>query len=129
MTDYTQLTGEDLWIRLNQETGRARAEVLAELGERAFRKGEFGQARTLLKEAVTTAEQVGDRQLVAEVLYGLGAAAFNAGAGRASVDAYRRAGQVFREMGMAGAAAQAAMRQADAHRDLGNLEDCLEAAR
>lgn len=129
MTDYTQLTGEDLWMRLNQETGRARAEVLAELGERAFRAGEFGQARTLLKEAVIAAEQVGDRQLVAEVLYGLGAAAFNARAAQASVDAYRRAGQLFREIGMAGAAAQAAMRQADAHRDLGNLEDCLEAAR
>ena len=128
MTDYTQLTGEDLWMRSNQETGRARAEVLAELGERAFRTGDYGQARTLLKEAVIAAEQVGDRQLVAEVLYGLGAAALNAGAAQPSVDSYRRAGQVFREIGMAGAAAQAAMRQADAHRDLGHLEDCLEAA-
>src|SRR5690606_16128176 len=99
--------GEDLWMRLNQETGRARAEVLAELGERAFWTGDYGQARILLKEAVISAEQLGDRQLVAEVLHGLGAAAFNAGAGRASVDAYRRAGQVFREIGMAGAAAQA----------------------
>ncbi len=110
MTDYTQLTGEDLWMRLNQETGRARVEVLAELGERAFRNGEYGQARTLLKEAVIAAEQVGDRQLVAEVLHSLGAAAFNARAAQASVDAYRRAGQVFREIGMAGAAAQSAMR-------------------
>ncbi len=59
MTDYTQLTGEDLWMRLQHESGRDRVEVLAELGERAFQAREFGQARTLLEEAVGTAESVG----------------------------------------------------------------------
>jgi tetratricopeptide (TPR) repeat protein len=129
MTDYTQLTAEDLWMRLNQESGRDRVEVLAELGNRAFSKGEYGQARTLLKEAVVAAEQVGDRQLLAEILHLLGAAASNAGDAIASGREYRRAGQAFREIGMSRAAAQAAMGQADAHRDLGHLEDCLESAR
>lgn len=129
MTDYTQLTGEDLWMRLQHESGRDRVEVLAELGERAFQAREFGQARTLLEEAVGTAESVGDQQLLAEILYGLGAAAFNAGDARASECAYRRAGQVFHEIGLSYAAALAAIGQSDAFRERGRLEDCLAAAR
>ena len=129
MTDFTQLTDEDLWARVNEVSDRDRIEVLVELGDRAFRVGEFARARTLLEEAHNTAEEVGDRRWVAEILYGQGAAAFNAGDVGVAVGCYGQAAQVYCEIGMSREAARALLCQADGHRELGHLEECLAAAR
>lgn len=129
MTDFTQLTDEDLWTRVNEVSDRDRIEVLVELGDRAFRVGEFARARTLLEEAHNTAEEVGDRRWVAEILYGQGAAAFNAGDMGVAVGCYGQAAQVYCEIGMSREASRALLRQADGHRELGHLEECLAAAR
>ena len=129
MTDFTQLTDEDLWARVNEVSDRDRIEVLVELGDRAFRVGEFARARTLLEEAHNTAEEVGDRRWVAEILYGQGAAAFNAGDVGVAVGCYGQAAQVYCEIGMSREAARALLCQADGHRELDHLEECLAAAR
>lgn len=129
MTDFTQLTDEDLWTRVNEVSDRDRIEVLVELGDRAFRVGEFARARTLLEEAHNTAEEVGDRRWVAEILYGQGAAAFNAGDVGVAVGCYGQAAQVFCEIGMSREAVRALLCQADGHRELDHLEECLAVAR
>lgn len=129
MTDYTQLTDEDLWARVNDVSGVDRIDMLVELGDRAFQAGEFAAALTLLSEACSAVEQVDDRQWFAEILHGQGAAAFHAGQLDVAVDSYGQAAHVFHEIGMLRPAAHAFLCQADAHSSLGNFEQCLAAAR
>lgn len=129
MADYTQLTEEDLWARVNVVSGVERINVLAELGDRAFQVGEFGCALALFEEARSAVEEFDDRQWFAEVLYVQGASAFQCGELTLAVDSYGQAAQIFVEIGIQSAAVHALLCQADAHSAVGDLERCLTIAR
>jgi tetratricopeptide (TPR) repeat protein len=128
MTDYTQLTDEEMWGRVTEVSGRDRVEVLVELSDRAMRVHEFTRAQTLLQEACTAADEVGDRRWVAEILNAQGAAAFSAGDVDVAIGCYGQAAEVHCEIGMTREAAQALLCQADAYRESDALDDCLAAA-
>ena len=128
VTEFTQGTDEDLWDRLNGISGRNRVEVLVELSDRAFAARAFTRAQTLLEEALSTADEVGDRRWVAEILYAQGAAAFNAGRMGVAIGCYGQAAQVYCEIGMNREAGRALLCQADGHRELDSEEECLAAA-
>lgn len=128
MTDYTQLTDEDLWARLAEVSDYDRIEVLVELGDRALRVAEYARAQTLLEEARDTAEKLGDLRWVASILFAQGTAAFDIGETEMAVEHFAQAARTYCEIGRSRDAARALLNLADGHRELDQPEECLAAA-
>jgi tetratricopeptide (TPR) repeat protein len=111
---------DELWALLDEATGVARAQILHELGGRAFADGEYEQSVVLAESAAAQARDAGDALLTARSLFGQAAGLRKLGRTEELIDVAMEAADLLRANGEPAEIAECHEMVAFAFSDLGD---------
>jgi len=121
----SNVSDEELWSELSGAADGRRGEILLELAERCYQRGDSKQYETLVEVAAQAAAEAKDDRLSAFAHFNLGQGQFESGRFADASESFLTAASYFHVMGEHADVAQSHMRAADSYSSLGQPERAL----